>query len=87
VEARVRQALEVFLHPLRGGPTGDGWELGRHLYLSDVAAVLERIPGVDYVEELGLSVNGTLQGERVTITAERMVTAGQIRLTLQTAEG
>jgi hypothetical protein len=87
VEARARQALEIFLHPLRGGPTGHGWELDRHLYLSDVAAVLERVPGVDYVEELALSVTGILQGEQVTITAERMMMAGQIRLTLKTAEG
>jgi hypothetical protein len=86
VELRVRQALEEFLHPLRGGPERRGWELGRDLYLSDVAAVLERVPGVDYVQELALSLAGKLQGERVAIADERIVVAGEIRLKLTAAE-
>jgi uncharacterized phage protein gp47/JayE len=86
VELRARQALEEFLHPLRGGPERRGWELGRDLYLSDVAAVLERVPGVDYVQELALSIAGKLQGERVAIADERIVVAGEIRLKLTAAE-
>jgi uncharacterized phage protein gp47/JayE len=86
VEQRARRAIEEFLHPLRGGPEGRGWELGRDLFLSDVAAVLERVPGVDYVEELTMSVSGNLQGERVSIPEERIVVAGEIRLKLKAAE-
>ena len=86
VEQRARQALEEFLHPLRGGPERHGWELGRDLYLSDVAAVLERVPGVDYVQDLTLAIEGRLQDERVAVADERIVVAGEIRLKLKTAE-
>jgi hypothetical protein len=86
VERRARQALEDFLHPLRGGPERRGWELGRDLFLSDVAAALERAQGVDYVEELALSVEGNLQGERVAVAADRVIVAGEIRLKLKAAE-
>ncbi|HEU4510645.1 MAG TPA: putative baseplate assembly protein [Pyrinomonadaceae bacterium] len=87
VEKAARQALEDFFHPLRGGPDRRGWELGRDVYVSDVAAVLERVKGVDYVKELTLFVNGNLQGERIPIADDRVVVAGVIRLKLEAAEG
>lgn len=86
VETRAREALGQFLHPLRGGPEGHGWVLGRDVFLSDVAAVLERVPGVDYVEELGLLLGGALQGERVAVAPDRTTVAGDIRLKLKAAE-
>lgn len=86
VETRAREALGQFLHPLRGGPEGRGWELGRDVFLSDVAAVLERVPGVDYVEELALLLGGALQGERVAVAPDRTAVAGDIRLKLEAAE-
>lgn len=87
VEKAARQALEDFLHPLRGGPDHRGWDLGRNVYMSDVAAVLERVSGVDYVKELALLVNGNLQGEQVRVGDNRVVVAGVIRLKLEAAEG
>jgi uncharacterized phage protein gp47/JayE len=86
VEKRARQALEDFLHPLRGGPDRTGWSPGRDVYLSDVAAVLERVEGIDYVKDLALLVNGTLQNEQITIADDRVVVAGKIRLKLEAAE-
>jgi Baseplate J-like protein len=82
VEERTRHALETFLHPLRGGPNGRGWVPGRDVFLSDVASVLERVEGVDYVQELALLLNGALQGERVRVAEDRIVVAGNIRLKL-----
>lgn len=86
VEKRAREALEDFLHPLRGGPDRNGWEPGRDAYLSDVAAVLERVEGIDYVKDLALLVNGALQNEQVTIADDRVVVAGRIRLRVEAAE-
>lgn len=86
VETRAREALGQFLHPLRGGPEGRGWALGRDVFLSDVATVLERVPGVDYVEELALLLGGALQGERVAVAPDRTAVAGDIRLKLEAAE-
>ena len=87
VEKAARKALEDFFHPLRGGPDRRGWDLGRDVYVSDVAAVLERVKGVDYVKELTLFVQGNLQGERIPIADDRVVVAGVIRLKLEAAEG
>jgi hypothetical protein len=86
VEKRARAAIEDFLHPLRGGPDGQGWELGRDLYLSDFATVLERVEGLDYVEEVTLLIDGCIQGERVAVGDDRIVVAGDIRLKLGAAE-
>ena len=87
VEKAARKALEEFFHPLRGGPDHRGWDLGRNVYMSDVAAVLERVDGVDYVRELSLFVDGDLQGEQVRVADNRVVVAGVIRLKLEAAEG
>jgi hypothetical protein len=82
VNQRAMQALGTFLHPLRGGPNGHGWQPGRDVFLSDVASVLERVEGVDYVKELALLFNGALQGERVKVAEDRIVVAGNIRFKL-----
>ncbi len=79
----VTTALAAFLHPLTGGPEGQGWPFGRDVYLSDVAAVLENVPGVDYVATLHLLLNNTPRGERVDVPPDRIVVAGDLRLTLQ----
>jgi hypothetical protein len=67
VERRVVAALGRFLHPLTGGPAGAGWELGRDVYASEVAQVIERVPGVSHVTRLRL-VPGALQ-RRLGFTA------------------
>jgi hypothetical protein len=82
VETRAREALETFLHPLRGGPTGDGWRPGQAVHLADVASVLEGVAGVDFVRELALLVDSQLRGDRVEVAAGRVVVAGTIRLRL-----
>ncbi|MBN1657591.1 MAG: putative baseplate assembly protein [Anaerolineae bacterium] len=88
VERAAHAALMAFLHPLTGGPGGQGWEAGRAVYLSDVAAELERVPGLDFVKELALLVDGRLYGESVPIEPDRIVVAGDIRIkVLQGKEG
>ncbi|HEX9670487.1 MAG TPA: baseplate J/gp47 family protein [Thermoanaerobaculia bacterium] len=82
VERRARAALEGFLHPLRGGPERQGWAPGRGVYLSDVAAALERVAGVDHVRELALLLDGQLQGERVAVPPHRIAVAGTLRIKL-----
>jgi predicted phage baseplate assembly protein len=80
VEKRVRAALEDFLHPLRGGPRGQGWELGRDVFLSDVAAVVENVAGVDFAKEIALLRDNTPQGESVAVPRDLLVVAGDIRI-------
>jgi hypothetical protein len=86
VEIAARAALETFFHPLRGGPEGRGWALGRDVFLSDVASVLERVPGVDYVKELSLLRESVLEDERISVPDDRIVVAGEIKIKLVAAE-
>lgn len=67
VERRVVASLGRFLHPLTGGPAGAGWELGRDVYASEIAQVIERVPGVSHVTRLWL-VPGAVQ-RRLTFPA------------------
>ena len=82
VEQDAIEALETFLNPLTGGPEGLGWDVGRGLYASDLAATLGEVDGVDYVESLSLYVNGVLQGEQVQVPAGQIVVAGELQLSL-----
>lgn len=59
LEARTVDALDSFLHPLTGGPDGDGWEFGTVPCLSDLYALLEGIEGVDHVDDLAVTVAGS----------------------------
>jgi len=48
------QAIRTFLHPLKGGLDGRGWPFGRSVYISELNQLLERIPGLDYIADIGL---------------------------------
>jgi hypothetical protein len=50
-------ALERFFDPLRGGPDGRGWPFGRSIYVSEIYALLDGLPGVDYVSRLMLDIS------------------------------
>ena len=87
VEKSARAALERFLHPLLGGPERRGWDPGRGVFLSDVAAELERVSGLDHVHELALLYDGQLQGERLAVPPDRIAVAGTIRVKVVAPEG
>lgn len=80
VETAAVEALAAFLHPLYGGPSGDGWDFGRAVYLSDVAVVLESVAGMDHAESLQLLVLNAVQGEFASVPSDQIVVAGNIRL-------
>ena len=47
VADRARAALDRYLHPLTGGPEGQGWALGARPHGSDVTALLAAVAGVE----------------------------------------
>jgi hypothetical protein len=49
VKEEAEKALEKFLDPFKGGTDGKGWPFGRNIYVSEIYALLNRLPGVDYV--------------------------------------
>src|SRR5262249_29747445 len=50
----VLAALFGYFHPLRGGPDGTGWPFGRPVLLGEVYSILQRVKGVDYIEDASL---------------------------------
>ena len=67
-QARVRAdalaALYGFLNPISGGPDGGGWPFGRPVQAGDVYALLQRVRGVDLVEDVRLFGANPVTGER-----------------------
>ena len=57
VELAILKRLETFLHPLRGGPDRTGWKLGRDVFLSEVYAEIEAVPGVDHAGKMRLQAS------------------------------
>ena len=81
----IASALAAFLQPLTGGPGGTGWPFGRGVYLSDLAGIVESVPGVDYVTLLQLVVGGTPVGDFAAVPNDQIVAAGPLTIKLQAA--
>ena len=86
VEQNVRRRLEKFLHPLFGGPDEEGWEPGRSVYLSDVSSAIERVEGVDYVQQAQLFLGDQLQGGWASMQEGQVVVPGLIEITMVVGE-
>jgi hypothetical protein len=56
LETAAVTALQSFLHPLTGGPNGQGWDFGTLPCLSDFYGLLGAIPGVDHIESLTMTI-------------------------------
>ena len=54
VERDAVTALHRWFHPLVGGPDGAGWPFGRSIVTGEVYVVLQRVDGVEFVEEVRL---------------------------------
>jgi len=54
VRERIKDRLEQYLHPIKGGQDGKGWKPGQNIFISEVANIVEGIMGVDYIEGLRL---------------------------------
>lgn len=51
---RITEELRTFLHPLKGGQHGEGWDFGDGIFISEVAAVVESLEGIDYITDIKL---------------------------------
>lgn len=54
---RIIRAIGDFLHPLSlpDKPQQSGWEFGRAVYVSEFYELLEKVDGVDYIADIGLT--------------------------------
>ena len=57
-------ALYRHLHPLIGGSDGKGWPFGRPVHVGEVYSVLQRVRGVELVEEVRLFGADPITGKR-----------------------
>lgn len=64
VRADALAALYGHLNPITGGPDGRGWQFGRPVQAGDVYALLQRVRGVDMVEDVRLFGANPVTGER-----------------------
>lgn len=58
VKIDVARTLNGLLHPLKGGPDGSGWPIGRAVQVHEVTAALARIPGVDMARKVTVQLFG-----------------------------
>jgi Baseplate J-like protein len=49
IKSKVEEKIRTFLHPLYGGPDGQGWPFGMAISKSDVHMALEKVEGIYYV--------------------------------------
>ncbi|PWI42160.1 putative baseplate assembly protein [Streptomyces sp. ICBB 8177] len=64
VRKQAHDALYRHLDPLTGGIGGTGWKFGRPVQAGEVFAVLQRVPGVELVDEVLLHPADPLTGKR-----------------------
>ncbi|MFT7838812.1 putative baseplate assembly protein [Saccharothrix sp. BKS2] len=64
LRTRAVRALYDYFNPVSGGPGGTGWPFGRPVQSGEVFAVLQRLPGVELVEEIKLFGADPVTGER-----------------------
>lgn len=50
------RAINLLFHPLKGGPDGRGWPLGRAVQPHEVSASLAWVGGVDLSEEVDIKL-------------------------------
>ncbi|MEE4421533.1 putative baseplate assembly protein [Streptomyces bugieae] len=64
VRRQAHDALYRHLDPLTGGADGQGWRFGRPVQSGEVFAILQRVPGVELVDEVVLHPADPLTGRR-----------------------
>jgi hypothetical protein len=55
IQEKIIEKLNGFLHPIKGGEDGNGWPIGRDVYVSELYSVIEQAEGVNCVIKLSVS--------------------------------
>jgi hypothetical protein len=67
VKAKAIEELKNFLHPLHGGYRQMGWDFGEMPSNSDIHKLLQKIPEVDRVENLSITVKEERTGKSFVV--------------------
>jgi len=88
VEREIKKTLKTFFHPLTGGPESSGWDFGRSVSASDIYALLEKIEGVDHVENLTFIDGGEpVRGDILKIEEDFLAADGTHAVKLYVKKG
>ena len=77
VRRLVKEKIETYLHPLKGGPEGEGWEFGRDVYVSEVCKVIEDISEVSHAEDVTLSSDKDHDVDHIAVEGNHLVSSGE----------
>ena len=80
VEQEVTQALQSYLHPIRGGSNRSGWDFGRLPQKFDLYVLIERIVRVSHIRNLRVSTVADRQGAEKT--GHFLIYCGHCRVTM-----
>jgi predicted phage baseplate assembly protein len=72
----LRKRIDSFLHPLTGGPGGNGWAFGQSIHLSQITAVVRGAPGIDRISRVQLSSDGSVFGDVLPVREEWLPSPG-----------
>ncbi len=77
VSNRVRHRLNMFLHPLYGGPNGDGWPFRRSLTLADIYAQIGAVRGVAFLLDAKIYTSRVLNADEGVFGPEELASNEQ----------
>jgi predicted phage baseplate assembly protein len=72
VRRGAERALYTYLSPYTGGPDGKGWPMGRDLHVSEIYARLQRVAGVEYVDEVRVTIPDPNAADGVQVVSPRL---------------
>jgi len=88
VKEEAERNLYGYLHPLKGGPSGDGWPFGRDLTSFELYPLLQGLQGVGSVSKITLWTHSDLEekpsdkGDRVKLPKGGLICSGHHRVTV-----
>lgn len=79
-----KQALVSYFDPISSGAywEGKGYPFGRSVYIADLYALLDQIPGIDYIDELMIQGSGAVTSAIVRGTVREMIVADVSRFAI-----
>ncbi|HMO59036.1 MAG TPA: putative baseplate assembly protein [Roseiflexaceae bacterium] len=73
-----------FLNPLIGGEHGDGWPFGRDLYISEIYTVLQGTPGIGYIDQVSMAIEGDQQPQtRISVPPNGLIVSAEHRVSVE----
>jgi predicted phage baseplate assembly protein len=87
--SEAQRALDRWFHPLKGGPDGQGWPIGRAVYRAELLALLNDLQGVLYVEDLTWRLDDQPASRcgNITICPHGLIASGLHEMTVNEGSG